>query len=367
MVSHVADLGNELARRGHNVTILAPCTQDRPSCALNDLELISFGRSFSVPTQGSIAHVSFSIWRTRRLKALLQAERFDIVHVHEPLIPWVSFTATRNSTSPTVGTFHAYNEGVGRWYARWKSVLRRSFEKLGGLIAVSEPAATFAGRYFPGDYNIIPNGIDVDRFASPCPRPSVMRDDAINLLFVGRISEKRKGLKYLLGAYSRLKWDYPNLRLIVAGPGVPDPDSYRLMGERGIEDVIFAGPIPHEELPGYYQAADIFCSPATGRESFGYVLAEAMAASTPVVATDIPGFRSSMDHGQQGLLVQPRSERALAEGIRSLIEDPAMRLEMSVNARAKADEYRWDSVASRVLEQYRAAQQGHNASPVPLN
>jgi phosphatidylinositol alpha-mannosyltransferase len=227
---------------------------------------------------------------------------------------------------------------------------------------VSEPAKRFANKYFPGEYTVIPNGVHYDRFATPAPKPTVYKDNAFNIFFVGRMAEKRKGLKYLLGAYSMLKWKYPKLRLIVGGPGVPDSDSYRLMGERAIDDVIFVGPVSDEDLPGYYQHADLFCAPNTGKESFGMIVVEAMAAGTAIVATNILGFRSVMQNGRQGLLVQPKNETAMAEAIERLIQNPAERTQMGVNSSMTARMYNWDRVASDVQDYYGAVL---GRSPVP--
>ncbi|MEX0761104.1 MAG: glycosyltransferase family 4 protein [Dehalococcoidia bacterium] len=350
MVSHITSLGLELSRRGHSVKVLTPCSAPEPQ--IDGLDIRSFGRSVPVPTAGSVARISFSVWHEPRLKAMMHDEQFDVVHVHEPLMPMFALMSTYLSPSPTIGTFHAFNEGRGRGYTLWKHVLKRAAERLDARVAVSEAALSFVSRYFPGEYQVIPNGIDFDHYATPLPRPSVFKDDAINLLFVGRLGEKRKGLRYLLGAYSTLKWDYPNLRLVVVGHGTPDPASYRLMGERKIDDVEFVGPVPYSELPSYYQGADIFCSPATGKESFGIVLLEAMAASTPIVATDIPGYAGVMQEGEQGFMVRPRNEEALADAMRRLIDDAALRRRMGESGRHVARQYGWDLVASRVVACY---------------
>ena len=177
-------------------------------------------------------------------------------------------------------------------------------------------------------------------------------DGRINLLFVGRM-EKRKGLRYLLSAYADLKWEYPELRLIVVGPGEPDDESQRVMGERNLADVVFTGRVSDDALPAYYQAADIFCSPATGGESFGMVLLEAMAAGVPTVATDISGYREVVTHGVDGLLSTPSDPMVLASAIRTLIEDPNLRTQMGSAGQIKAHGYRWSEVATRVLDFYK--------------
>jgi len=359
---HIASLSRELQNRGHEVTILAPCTRDEPAVDVGNVELRTFGRSVPVPTAGSIARISVSVWHEWRLKSTLENEQFDIVHIHEPLMPMFALTASRFSPSTTIGTFHAYNEGRGRGYMLWKKVLNRGAIRLNGRIAVSEPAKQFANRYFKGDYTVIPNGLDVDRFSTPVQKPSVLKDDAINMLFVGRVNEPRKGLRYALGAYSLLKWEYPNLRLIVAGGGIPDRESYRIMGERSLDDVVFVGPVSDGELPGYYQNADIFLAPNTGQESFGFIIIEAMASSTPIVASDISGFASVMTNEKEGLMVPPKDEAAMSRAIKQLIENPGLRAQLSIGGRITVDQYRWDRVVDSVLSYYNQVQ---DRQPVP--
>ncbi len=353
VVSHIVSLGNELYRRGHDVKILSPCSEPE-RVETGSVELIPFGRSIPVPAAGSISRISFSVWQERKLRKTLENEGFDLVHLHEPLMPMFALMCCFLAKAPKIGTFHAFNESSGRGYTFWKPVLSRGASRLAGRIAVSDPAKDFANRYFPGDYTVIPNGMDVERFEKAAPRPKAMDRDKINILFVGRMGEKRKGLRYLLGAYSMLKWEYPDLRLVVVGSGEPDTSSYLLMGERALTDVVFTGPVSDEDLPGYYQAADIFCSPATGKESFGYVLIEAMASGTPVAATAIPGFLSVMKDGEHGFLVEPKSEESIAEALRKLIADPALRERFGSAGRLNARTYRWERLAEDMLKYYRA-------------
>lgn len=358
---HIAALAPALASLGHTVKILTPSSM--PPGKLNGIDVLTFGRSIPVPTAGSVARISLSVWHEPRLKATLEDEKFDVVHIHEPLVPLFPLMALYLSRSLTIGTFHAFSETGGRAYTMWKRVLANAAERLHGRIAVSEAARSYVNRYFPGEYTIIPNGIDVQFFARPAPRLEVFSPAHVNLLFVGRVGEKRKGLSFLLAAYSTLKWEYPNLRLIVVGPGVPDADSWRIIGERNIQDVVFTGQVARDELPAYYQSADIFCSPATGKESFGMVLLEAMAASRPIVASAIPGYACVVRHGEEGLLVEPRNENALADALRLMIKDEGLRRKMGATGRRSVEQYDWSSVAALVVDYYRAAGSGRVAAP----
>lgn len=346
--AHVLHLARQFVSTGHTVHIMAPCSQRISE--VDGVRLISLGRPVPVPAGGSVARLSFSVWKDRIIRSHFRKEAFDIVHVHEPFMPFISWQLVWASTTTTIGTFHAYNE-QGRRLLIWKPLLRYTARRLDGRIAVSRAAFAYVSRYYPGEYEVIPNGVDVDHFAAPTPRLVEFNDGKLNILFVGR-AEKRKGLIYLLAAYSRLKWAHPNLRLIVVGPGNPDADAAALIAERGIEDVVFAGSVPYEDLPAYYHSADLFCSPAIGRESFGMVLAEAMAAGAPVVASNIAGHASVIADGQQGILVPPRDPDALAEKIGMLLDDRALAARLAAAGRAKAEEYRWERISRRVMNFY---------------
>ena len=348
---HIEALTGRLRALGHTVKIFAPY-----SSAFDDadgIDIVPCGRPVPIPTAGSVARVSFAVWLQPRLKKMLRDEAFDVVHIHEPFMPFLPWVIADISPTTTVATFHAYNEHARRYWF-WKPVFNRLARNLDGRIAVSTAARDYVSYHYPGEYEIIPNGIDVDRFSNPAPPLPELCDGKLNILFVGRL-EKRKGLRYLLSAYSTLKWEFPDLRLVVVGPGTPDPDSWRTIGERGIQDVVFTGAVSDEDLPRYYQGADIFCSPATGMESFGIVLIEAMASGTPVVASDIGGFSTVVAHGEQGLLVPPRDEGALRDALRTLIVDASLRRRMGLAGREHVEEYRWERVAARVLDCYARA------------
>ncbi|GAH20076.1 unnamed protein product, partial [marine sediment metagenome] len=262
------------------------------------------------------------------------------------------------SQTANIGTFHAshgsflgrpgYNfaKPIGKW------ILRRWFRKLDGKIAVSQPAREFAYEHFKGYYNIIPNGVDLDHFSPDVSPIDEFCDGKANILFVGRL-EKRKGLNYLLEAFEQVKQEIPDSRLIIVGPGTRLRRKYEKQVMRsGLKDVVFAGLVSYDELPRYYKTADVFCAPATGRESFGIVLLEAMAAGKPIVASNIEGYASVVTHGVDGLLVPPEDKEMLAQTLISLLTDQSLRQEMGAKGRVKALEYSWEHIAQNVLDYY---------------
>jgi phosphatidylinositol alpha-mannosyltransferase len=253
-----------------------------------------------------------------------------------------------------VGTFHAC--GARPWYT-WcsplgKWYLNRWFRKLDGRIAVSEPAQRYVSSYFPADYNIIPNGVDTKHFNPDVLPIDEFNDGKINILFVGRM-EKRKGFDYLLKAYKQIKREIPGCRLIAVGPGNRLRNKYeKRVNRSGLHDVVFAGYVTYSELPRYYKTADIVCFPATGRESFGIVLLEAMAVGKPIIASDIEGYANILTHGDEGLLVPPRDVKKLTESIITLMADKPLRQQMGIRGKLKAQEYEWEDIARRVLDFY---------------
>ena len=351
---HVRSLADQFQSWDHSVRIIAPCSDPTRVAESN---FIRMGRSVPVPSNGSIARVSLSVWLRPRIKRVLREEAFDVVHVHNPFSGLVPAYVLGQSKAVNVATFHLFG---ARYLFRigGTKLAMRYFRKLHGRIAVSEPNRDYISGYFPGDYEVIPNGIRVDDFADGVEPFPHLRDGMINLLWVGRL-EKRKGLKYLMAAYSRLKWQWPNLRLLIVGPGKPDGDSQRIMSERNLQDVVFVGAVSDEDKARYYKSADIYCSPATGKESFGIVLLEAMAAGKPIVASAIAGFSSVITHGEEGLLVPPRDDEALAEAIATLLKDPGLRATLANNGERRVQEFRWDRVARRVMDYYTTCMNGH--------
>ncbi len=353
VTEHVGHLAAGLRARGCTVKVLAPCSDAAYEASHADFARI--GRPIPIPTHGSIARITLSFHLANQVKRLLRQEAFDVVHCHEPLAPALPLTVLRFSPSVNVGTFHAYARShIGYYYG--KPLLKRYVRKLHARIAVSEPARQFVNRYFPGDYHVVPNGIDLARFRHQDPLPQY-RDGKLNLLFVGRL-EQRKGLGYLLRAFLKLKRESADLRLIVVGDG-PYRRWYSAWVQRNdMSDIAMVGYVDPAELPRYYATADIFCAPNTGDESFGIVLLEAMAAGKPIVASDIAGFQQVIHSGSEGLLVPRKSQQQLIQALRLLLGDADLRARMASAGLETVQQYDWDRVVNRVLEVYeRAGQQ----------
>lgn len=343
---HVRFTYEALRRMGHDVWII---TSRYGRERENEGHIIRLGTGYAFPANGSMGRVTLS-WRFKsRARRLLAEHRFDILHFHEPLVPFLSPTMLDQSNTVNIGTFHAFG-GFSPSYWIGRRFASGLAERLHGRIAVSGAARHFIGRYFPGDYRIIPNGVDLDRFADAEPYDE-LRDGTVNLLFVGRF-EERKGLIHLLKAYYRLRKRHVDARLLVVGSGPKAREYRRYVGLRQIRDVVFLGPVSDEEKARYFASADIFCAPATGQESFGIVLLEAMAAGVPIVASDIHGYKNVLQRGIQGLLVEPRNHRALAAALYALAQDPVLRQRMGDAGRLRAPEYSWDRVTERIVAFY---------------
>lgn len=353
--AHVADLARSLQARGHDVQVLAPADDDD---ALPPF-VVPAGRAVPVPYNGSVARMVFGPLSMTRTRRWLRDGKFDVLHVHEPVVPSVSLLACFAAEGPIVATFHTAMTR-SRVLQVFGNALQPALEKITGRIAVSAAARRVVVEHLGGDAVLIPNGIDVDRFASAGrpprgPRPTV--------LFLGRIDEPRKGLAVLLEALPELVRRRPDVLVLIAGPGRPGdvraavPASLR-------RHVRLLGLVPEQDKPAVFAGADVYCAPNTHGESFGIVLVEAMAAGTPVVASDLPAFRAVLRHGRAGVLTPVRDAAALAGALADLLEDPARRQHLAAAGRRAVRAYDWSTVTSRVLEVYETAVA---AAPAPVH
>jgi len=343
---HVRYLYENLRLRGHDVRIISS-SHGRQRASEGDV--IRIGRGFSMPANGSVGTITVSPRFLSQVRDVLDREQFDLLHFHEPFVPFLSLVVLGLSNSVNVATFHAFG-GFSPAYQIGSRLMRPSIGRIHGRIAVSAVARHFVERFFPGDYKVIPNGVDTARLARAVPIAR-WQDGTKNILFVGRF-ESRKGLLDLLKAYRILRKTGCQCRLLVVGGGPQEKEVRRYLATRKLGGVEFLGRVSDDERDALFKTADVYCSPATGRESFGIVLLEAMAAGTAIVCSDIHGYKGVVRRGREGLLVPPRSPKALAAALATILADDAQREAMAVSGMERAEEFSWERVTGRVEDYY---------------
>jgi phosphatidylinositol alpha-mannosyltransferase len=343
---HVRFLYENLRLRGHDVRII---TSSHGLQRASEGDVIRIGKGFSVPSNGSVGTVTLSPRYPSQVRRVLEAERFDLLHFHEPFVPFLSLVVLRESRSVNVATFHAY-AGFSPAMEFGSRMLQGYANRLHGRIAVSAAARHFIDRFFPGDYKVIPNGVNIGRFERAVP-VARWQDGIPNILFVGRI-EDRKGLIHLLKAFRLVRRSGHSARLLVVGSGPQEREARRYVMTRGLQNVVFLGRVTDSEKAQLFRTADVFVSPATGRESFGIVLLEAMAAGAPIVCSDIHGYKGVVQRDRQALLVPPRNHKAMAAAISKLLANPELRARMAANGRERAGQFSWEHVTAKVDEYY---------------
>jgi phosphatidylinositol alpha-mannosyltransferase len=309
--------------------------------------LVPLGRTAGLPMNGAVSNLAVFPETVGRLGKALRNGRYDVVHVHEPNAPYVSWYATEAAVAPTVATFHTYSASwLSSSFAANVAGARRLYSKLNARIAVSEAAEWTARRFYGGRYRIVPNGVDLSAARPDPARPH----DRLEILFVGR-AEGRKGLPVLLRAFEALRGAGVNARLTVAG-ATDEEVAPLLIDAEGVE---VAGRVTEDEKWRLLGASDLLCAPSLGGESFGMVLTEAFASSTPVVASSIAGYRDVVRTRQDGLLVPAGDAVELGEALRELALDPARRQRMAKSARERAERFAWPQVTAEVAEVYEEA------------
>ena len=344
---HVRELSAHLRERGHEVRILAP---GRHTGKRDDAWIV--GRAIPVRGNGSVARISFGPQVAMVVARALREARPDVIHVHEPLVPSASMHAVLNANAPVVATFHS---NVGRervsslWFKLAAPMVRPVWNRLARRIAVSDAARhSVTSRMGDGELLIVPNGVDVDRFAGA--KPAVLPGGR-HLLFVGRL-EERKGFPVAVAAFARLAERYPDLRLLVVGDG-SERDAVDELPPAIRARVEMLGRVDDDRLAGYLRAATLYLGPATGGESFGIVLAEAMAAGLPIVASDIAGYRDVARNGKEAVLVPPGDPDALVAAVCRVLDDPALAKSLGAQGAQRAHEFAWDTVTDRLVKVYR--------------
>jgi phosphatidylinositol alpha-mannosyltransferase len=355
VTEHVWNVGSELQRRGHAVTVVTGTARESDD---RGLRVLRIGMQVPVVSNGANVHLTLGWDLAGALREIERREQFDVVHIQSPLDPVLPIAASRTMHTPKVGTHHSARDtrsGADVLVRAFRPYLAEAAARIDRHVAVSQTAADFVHRHLPDvKFDFVPNGVDIHRFSPDVPPLGEYDDSVFTILFVGRL-DPRKGARYLFATLPWLEAGLDRYRVVIVGSswmrGYYDQQIPEALRHR----VVFAGTAPPEELPRYYRSADVFCSPATGNESFGIVLLEAMASGTPVVASDIGGYRSVVEHGIDGLLVPPRDPQRLAEALISLAQDPDRRGRMGVAGRRKAEGFAWPRIVDRLIPIYEAA------------
>jgi phosphatidylinositol alpha-mannosyltransferase len=362
---HIEALANELLATGHDVSVFAPFDPDdalsrrlhrgaRPQPRPMPDYLVSLGRTVGLPANGAVSNLSAFPEAVATLRRELRSGRYDVAHIHEPVAPIVCWDALCCASGlPLVGTFHTYSDNaLTNGIARAAGASRR-MHRLHVRIAVSEAAAWTGRRFFGGRYRVIPNGVhlpsepvDTMRHASFGDPVEASEERPLRILFIGQAVE-RKGLPVLLQAFEALREHVPaTLTLVGASREEVAP---LLLDDRGVTAL---GKVSEQEKAAALAEAELLCAPSLSGESFGMVLTEAFASTTPVVASDITGYRDVVRDGVDGVLVPPRDPVALAEALRELALEPRRRAQMAAAARERAERFAWPRVAAEVTDAY---------------
>lgn len=343
--AHIRDLAEALIGLGHAVSVISPADDD----AELPEYVVPAGRAIPVPYNGSVARLAFGFLSAGRVRRWLREGSFDVLHVHEPIAPSLSIIACWAADGPIVATFHTSNTRSRAMTAAYP-ILQTALEKISARIAVSEAARRTLVEHLGGDAVLIPNGVAVAHYADASPLPGWPGEGGA-LGFLGRIDEPRKGLPVLLDAFLLLAAERPGLRLLVAGPG--DADEVRKALPSELRDrVTLLGLVSEADKARMLRSVDLYVAPNTGGESFGIVLLEAMAAGTPVVASDIDAFRRVLDGGRAGVLFPTGDAKGLAVACADLLDDTDRRLSLASSASTAVKAFDWATVARDVVRVY---------------
>ena len=341
---HVHFFAREARRYGHQVDII---TSNIPG-ARPEPHVIRIGNSQSVYANGSQARFTWGLELRKDLKRVFSLGQYDIVHVHSPLSPVLPVLAIEEADCPVVGTFHTYFDR-SLAYAVGNRYFQKKLDSLHAAIAVSHSTIIALNRYFEANWTIIPNGIDTDVFNPHVPRPAAMHTGVPVILFLGRF-DPRNGLTTLIDSFRKVRGRNREAQLVVVGDGPLRNHYYRAAG--GDRDITFVGSVLRDR-PGYYAHSAMYACPTT-KASFGITLLESMACETPVVCSDIYGFRDVVKHEREALMVQCGDPSALADALVRLLDDETLRARLGKRGRQEAQQYSWASVTEAVLDIYTA-------------
>ena len=357
--AHVRDLAETFIAQGHSVSVLAPGDDDEPGLPAY---VVTSGKAVPFPYNGSIARVQFGLVSAARVRRWLRDGGFDVVHVHEPAAASLSLLACMMHDGPLVATFHMALTH-SRFLAMFDNVLQPFLEKISGRIAVSAAARKVIVEHLGGDAVVIPNGVAVARYAGAQPLPGYPREGA-TIGFIGRYDEARKGMDVLTAALAELIERRPGLRLVVAGRGEADEFRGGLPSEVSAR-IDLLGQVSEDDKARMLRSVDIYCAPNTGQESFGIILLEALAAGTPIVASDLDAFKQVLRRGEVGRLFPVGDPHQLALAIEELLDDPPLRASLAAAGAAAVAPFDWTVIAAQVMRVYEVAVSGTSVvSPV---
>ncbi|MPV37744.1 glycosyltransferase family 4 protein [Georgenia subflava] len=343
---HVRDLAEELIRRGHTVSVLAPAEESTPVPEY----VVSSGKTVAIPYNGSVARLNFGPVVGARVRRWVEQGDFDLLHLHEPFLPSLSMLALWAADGPVVGTFHTSMER-SRGLQAISPIVVPMLEKLTARIAVSAEARRTLVQHLGGDAVIVPNGVYVDRFADAPKDPGwVGTDERPTIAFLGRLDEPRKGLPILADAVAPVLAEFPGARFLIAGRG--DATEERELLARHGDSVTFLGGISDAEKASLFASVDVYVAPQTGGESFGIVLVEAMSGGALVVAADIPAFQAVLDDGALGRLFHRGDAASLARTLVEVLGRREANAVLRERAAAAVRRYDWGTVTSQVLAVY---------------
>src|SRR5271165_3992767 len=342
--SHVLQLAEVMRARHHEVSVLAPSS---PHVELPDY-VVSGGKAVPIPYNGSVARLRFGPATHRKVKRWLAEGNFDVLHLHEPNAPSLSMLALMIAEGPIVATFHT-STTKSLTLSFFEPILRPWHEKIVGRIAVSDLARRWQMEALGSDAVEIPNGVDVASFAN-APLLDGYPRSGKTVLFLGRFNEPRKGMAVLLRALPALVERFPELQVLIVGRG----DQEELRKEAGAlaGHLRFLGQVNDDEKASALRSADVYCAPNTGGESFGIVLVEAMAAGTPVVASDLHAFRRVLCDGDAGMLVPVEDGAALAAGLVAVLENDQLAKRYVAAGADAVRRYDWSVVANQIMQVY---------------
>ncbi len=344
--AHVHDQALTLQRFGHEVSVLAPVDDDE--YPLEDF-VVDGGKPVSVPYNGSVAKVNFGPVSAARVRRWIKEGQFDVLHVHEPASPTLSVLACWAARGPIVATWHS-SQARSRALSAAYYLVQTAMEKISARIAVSEAARQTLVKHLGGDAVLIPNGVTCSDFEGAAPLPGYPRTGP-TIFFIGRIDEPRKGLHVLLAALPAIVAAHRDVEVLVAGPGDQEEATEGLAQDLRTR-VRFLGLVSDAEKVSAFASADIYVAPNTGGESFGIVLLEAMAAGTPVVASNLEAFARVLDDGRAGQMFVSEDSQDLAVTVNALLADPARREQLRRAGHARARQFDWEVVAREIEQVY---------------